>query len=183
MSKSLSKMLPQKEIGVEASPSSERNAAEAEALFVEAEKLQEQGALKKAHEALLQAAALGHTGAQVTLGNNFSSGVGVDGSDEKAAYWYKRAYREGDESGALNLAIDKLRDHNTRAAVFWFNRARLMGSGEATLELAKIFLTKKQGKVKAIRFLEMTQEMKPREISDDAKEEAARLLSSITTVQ
>ncbi len=152
----------------------------AEKLFVEAEKLDAKGALKETYDALIEAAKLGHTGAQVTLGNNFSSGHGVPKSDQTAAYWYKRAYRAGDESGALNLGIDKLREHKDRSAILWFNRALTLGSGEAALQLARIYLVKRRGKMKAVQLLEMIQRMKPSQISEEAKEEAATLFEKTT---
>jgi TPR repeat protein len=39
---------------------------------------------------------------------------------EKAAYWYKKAYKSGDNCGALNLAIDRRKQGNIRSAVIWF---------------------------------------------------------------
>ena len=39
---------------------------------------------------------------------------------EKAAYWYKKAYKSGDDCGALNLAIDRRKQGNIRSAVIWF---------------------------------------------------------------
>ena len=152
----------------------------AEELFTKAEKLEEKGALKEAHEALIEAANLGHTGAQVTLGKNFSSGRGVPESRHTAAYWYTRAYRAGDESGALNLAIDKLQENKERSAILWFNRACTLGSGEAALQLARIYLGKRRGKAKAVQLLETIQRMKRSQVSDDAKEEAAALFEQIT---
>lgn len=180
MSRSLSVQLPHEKTS---SRQSEQTEAEAEALFVESERLRDREAFDEANVVLLKAANLGHTGAQVTLGNHFSDGLGVIKSDEKAAYWYKRAYREGAPSGAINLAIDKLGSQNTRGAIFWFEKARLLGSGDATLELAKIFLGKKNGKKKAIRLLEITQQMKFSEISDESKDEARRLLSKMKDPQ
>ena len=157
----------------------ERNAAKAEPLFAKAEKCEENGLQKEAFEYLLKAADLGHTGAQVTLGNNFSWGKGVKKSSVRAAYWYRRAYRGGDESGAFNLALDKLKAKNIRSAMFWFERARAMGSGEAALELSKIYLGKKGGRPKALHLLQLTQKMKRAEISDETKQEAERLLSKL----
>jgi TPR repeat protein len=156
-----------------------QSGSEAEALFAKAEKCEENGLQKEAFEYLLKAGNLGHTGAQVTLGNNYSWGKGVKKSDEKAAYWYKRAYRNGDEAGAFNLAIDKLKGKNTRSAIFWFERSRAMGSGEAALELSKIYLGRRRGKPKAIHLLQLTQKMKRAEISDETKQEANRLLSTL----
>ena len=154
--------------------------SEPETLFLEAEKADAKGDQKAANRFLLEAAKLGHTGAQVAIGNNYSSGRGISRSFEKAAYWYRRAYGAGDESGALNLAIDKLKAGNRRAAILWLKRAIEMHSGEAALELAKLYSDMRGGKAKAVELLQMTQRMRPAEISDQAKEDAARLLSLLT---
>jgi uncharacterized protein len=177
MSRSLSIQPLRKNAGSQKIRMAEQNAAEAEALFCKADKYEEDGLQTEAFEYMLKAAQLGHSGAQANLGNYYSSGKGIKRSDDKAAYWYKRAALQGNDTGALNLAIDKLKAKNLRAAIFWLEKARSMGSGEATLELAKIYLGKKRGKSKAIRLLEMTQQMKLSQISDEAKEEAGLLLS------
>ena len=157
----------------------EQGLSEAEALFYKADKCEEDGLQNEAFEYMLKAAELGHSSAQANLGNYFSWGKGVKKSDEKAAYWYKRAYRQGNDTGAFNLAIDKLRTKNLRAAIFWFERARALGSGEAALELSKIYLRRRGGKPKALNLLQLTQKMKRSEISDETKEEALRLLSTL----
>lgn len=156
--------------------------AEAEALFYKADKYEEAGSQNEAFEYMLKAAELGHPSAQANLGNYYSWGKGVKKSDEKAAYWYKRASRQGNDTGAFNLAVDKLKAKNLRAAIFWFEKARSMGSGEAALELSKIYLLRRGGKPKAIDLLQHTQKMKRFEISDEAKEEALRLLSTLLVV-
>lgn len=157
----------------------EHNHSKREALFVEAEKAEADGNLQAATQLLLAAAKLGHTGAQVALGNSFSSGRGVPRSLMKAAYWYRRAYEGGDESGALNLGINKLKVGNTRSAIPWLKRAVELHSGEAALELAKTYLCRRGGKRKAVGLLKMTQQMRRSEISEQAKEDAAMLLSSL----
>lgn len=152
--------------------------SEAESWFVKAERAEERHALGDAVKHLLQAAKLGHTGAQVNLGNWFSWGKGVPQSDTKAAYWYRRAFRAGDESGAFNLGIEYLNRGNKRSAIFWFKRAVNLRSGEAALELAKIYLRIPVRKPEAIRLLQLAQVMKQSEISEQAREDAGSLLSA-----
>lgn len=149
-------------------------------LFLKAERAEDVGDLKSANRFLLEAAKLGHTGAQVALANNYSSGQGITRSLEKAAYWYRRAYEAGDESGALNLAIDKLKAGNKRAAILWLKKAIELHSGEAALELAKLYSATRGGTAKAVTLLQTTQRMRPAEISEQAKEDAARLLAELT---
>ena len=157
--------------------------SEAETLFVRAEQAEERGLLEDAASLWLRAANLEHSGAQVNLGNAFSWGKGVPQSNLKAAYWYKRAYRNGDESGALNFAVDKLKEGNTRAAICWLKKAIELGSGEAAVALAKVYLDRPNGKSKAIELLRLTRRMKRAEISEQAQEDAAALLSSIEGAQ
>ena len=149
------------------------------ALFVEAERAEERGDLKSANKLLLAAAQLGHTSSQVSIGNSYSSGRGIGRSPQRAAYWYRRAYRAGDESGALNLAIDKLKAGQRRTAILWLKRAIELGSGEAALELAKVYAAMRGGEPKAIDLLRTTQRMRRLEISDQAREDAASLLSNL----
>src|SRR5450631_1092324 len=156
----------------------DQQTSEAEALFVKAEKAEEKGLLEDAANFLMSAANLDHSGAQVSLGNRFSWGKGVPKSESKAAYWYKRAHRNGDESGALNLALDRLKEGNIRSAIFWLKRAVEMRSGEAAVELAKVYLGRPKGKIKAIELLQLAQTMKLSEISEQGREDAATLLSS-----
>ena len=153
--------------------------AEAEALFYKADKCEEQGLENDAFEYMRKAAELGHPSAQANLGNYYSWGKGIEKSDERAAYWYKRAYLQGNDTGAFNLAIDKLKAQNLRGAISWFERARALGSGEAALELSKIYMGRRGGKPKAIKLLQLTQKMKRSEISDETKEEALELLSKL----
>ena len=157
----------------------DQRASEAEALFIKAYHAEEKGMLEDAAQFLLRAANLEHEGAQVNLGNCFSWGQDVPQSDLKAAYWYKRAYKNGRDTGAFNIALDKLKEGNTRAGVFWLKRAVEMNSGEAALELAKIYLSRAKGKAKAMELLQKTQTMAPSEISEQTKEDAAALLSSL----
>jgi TPR repeat protein len=151
----------------------------AERFFLDAENAEEREDYDLAAVLLARAAIRGHTGAQVNLGNFYSCGRGVPHSSSKAAFWYQRAYRNGDESGALNLAIDRLKEGNTRSAIFWFKRAIEMHSGEAAVELAKLYLRKARGRAKAIELLRAAKTMSPSEISEEARKSAVALLASI----
>jgi TPR repeat protein len=154
-----------------------------ETLFSQAYRHEEKRDFKSAFKCLSIAARLGHTGSQINLGNFYSWGKGVRKNAKDAAYWYKLAYKNGDSTGAFNLAIDKRNEGNTRAAVTWFKKALEMKYGEAAIELAKIYMTRRDGKDTAIDLLRRTRSMKREEISDDAKNEAASLLSKLVAEQ
>ena len=161
-------------------PTLPSKAFDPEALFIEAERYEEEGAFEKAFKCLLAAAKAGHTGSQVNLGSFYSAGKGVHKSSKDAAYWYQQAYKNGDGTGAFNLAVDKRNEGNLRAAIRWFKRAVDMRYGEAAVELAKLYMSRRGGKPVAVELLKSVQSMKRYEISEDAKEESLALLSSLT---
>jgi TPR repeat protein len=151
----------------------------AQALFGKAEKYEEAGDLGNAFKCLLAAAQLGHSGGQLNLGNSYASGQGTRRNSARAAHWYKKAYRNGESTGALNLAIDRRNDGNARSAVIWFKKAIAMNNGEACIALAKIYKTRKGGQRKADNLLRRALRMSRDNISDDTKEEARCLLAEI----
>lgn len=148
-------------------------------LFLKSERSEEAGDLKGAFKCLLAAARLGHVGAQINLGNFYASGKGVRRNLENAAYWYKRAYKNGNNDGALNLAIDRRNEGDIRSAVIWFKKAIAMNNGEACIALAKIYNARKGGQRAAAALLKRVLRMTRYEISDNAKEEAESLLEGM----
>jgi uncharacterized protein len=152
----------------------------AEHLFLEAERCEEKGDFRTAFKRLLDAAQLGHAMSQVSLGNFYASGRGVRRSLEKAAYWYKKAYRNGYCDGALNLAIDRRNQGNIRSAVAWLKKAIAMNCGEAYIELAKIYAARKGGQKAATDLLRRALRMSRGDISDDTKEKAEFLLKQVS---
>jgi len=152
---------------------------DAESLFLEAEQYEERGDFRNAYKCLLAAAQLGHHMSQLNLGNFYASGTGIRKSLEKAAYWYKKAYRNGNNDGALNLAIDRRNQGNVRSAMIWFKKAIAMNCGEACIALAKIYKARRGGQKAAADLLRRALLMSRDHISDDAKEEAESLLKEI----
>ena len=150
-----------------------------ERLFSEAEHYEEMGDFRNAFKCLLAAAQLGDAGSQLNLGNFYAWGTGTRRSLEKAAYWYKKAYRNGYSTGALNLAIDRRNAGNVRSAVIWFKKAIAMSNGEACIELAKICKTRKGGQKTAADLLRRALRMSRDDISEAAKEEAESLLKAM----
>lgn len=151
----------------------------AEGLFREAEQHEEKGDFRGAFKCLLAAAQLGHHMSQLNLGNFYASGTGVKRDLAKAAHWYKKAYKNGNNDGALNLAIDKRNGGNIRSAVIWFKKAVAMNSGEACIELAKIYKARKGGQKTAADLLRRALRMSRDNISEAGKEEAESLLTAL----
>jgi TPR repeat protein len=156
--------------------------ADAERLFLEAEQYEEEGGFKNAFNCLLAAAQLGHHMSQLNLGNFYASGRGARKSREKAAHWYKKAYKNGNNDGALNLAIDRRNEGNIRSAVVWFKKAIAMNSGPACIELAKIYKARKGGQKTAANLLRRALRMSRDNISELGKEEAESLLQETANV-
>ena len=154
-----------------------------ERLFREAELREEAGDFRTAFRLLSAAAQLGHVGGQLNLGNFYAWGRGARKNLEKAAYWYKKAYKNGYSDGALNLAIDRRNQGDIRSAVIWFKKAIAMNNGDACIALAKINNTRKGGQRAATRLLRRALRMSRDDISDAAKEEAESLLKEMAKMQ
>lgn len=154
-------------------------AVDPEKLFVEADRYEERGDFKRAFQCFLTAARLGHTGCQVNLGNYYAAGTGTRKNVETAAYWYKKAYKNGDCSGALNLGIDRRNEGRIRSAEIWFKKAVAMNDGDACIALAKLYKDRPDKREAAIDLLKRVLPMSRADISDDGKEEAKSLLKEI----
>jgi TPR repeat protein len=154
-----------------------------QALFIAAEYFEDRGEVYLAATCLKQAAEHGHESSQLNLGNYYSWGTGVSRDPKKAAYWYKRAYNNQsrgfrDSAAAVNLAIDLRAAGKTRQAVQWFERARALGDGSASLELAKHYL-QHGAKVRAAKLAREVLALDGSETSELEREEAAELLAKI----
>jgi TPR repeat protein len=132
---------------------------EGERLFSEAYRHEEGGDLKRAFQCLLAGAKLGHSSCQINLGNFYVAGAGTKKDMTAAAYWYRKAYRNGDRTGALNLAIDHRNSGRTRSAVIWFKKAIAMNDGDSCIHLAKIYMEQKSQRSAAIALLKLYQEL------------------------
>jgi TPR repeat protein len=150
-----------------------------ESLFNEADKCEELGDLRGAFKRFLAAAQLGHAMSQVSLGNFYASGRAVRRDLEKAAHWYKKAYKNGYRDGALNLAIDRRNQGDLRSAVIWFKKAVAMSSGDACFELAKIYGARRGGQKAAASLLRRALRMGRDDISEDKKQQAESLLKAL----
>ena len=151
----------------------------AEDLFREAEQHEEKGDFRGAFKRLLAAAQLGHHMSQLNLGNFYASGTGVRRDLARAAHWYKKAYKNGNNDGALNLAIDRRNEGNLRSAVVWFKKAIAMNSGEACIELARIYGARKSGQRAAANLLRRALRTSRDNIGELAREKAESLLKEI----
>ena len=96
----------------------------------------------------------------------------------QAAHWYKKSYRNGYRDAALNLAIDRKNEGNFRSAIVWFKKAIAMKSGDAFVELAKIYASRNGGRKAAIDLLTQALRLGRDDISGAVKEQAHFLLKT-----
>ena len=160
-----------------------KKTADAEKFLLEAERYEESGDLKSAFKSLLAGARLEDSGCQANLGNFYSSGKGTRKSLEKAAYWYKRAYRNGAGYAASNLAIDRRNAGNIRSAVIWFKKAIARKDGDACIPLAKIYIARRgdQKVAVAVTLLRQALRMSRDYLSQSGREEAESLLQELAS--
>jgi TPR repeat protein len=149
--------------------------ADAEKFLLEAERYEESGDFKSAFKSPLAGAQLEDSGRQANLGNFYSSGKGTRKSLENAAYWYRRAYRNGAGYAASNLAIDCRNAGNIRSAVIWFKKAIARKDGDASIPLAKIYIARRGGQKVAITLLRQALRMSRDYLSQSGREEAESL--------
>jgi uncharacterized protein len=159
--------------------------AQIEALFSAAEYLEEAGDFRAAFQCMLAAAEAGDGGSQLNLGNFFSNGTGVRKDLKKAAFWYRKSYNNlnggiRSSSAAVNLGINFRNSGNVKAALVWFERARALQDGSACLELARIHLTRKGGRRKAVVLLNEVLELNRNYSSDADKEIAEEMLKVLS---
>lgn len=149
-------------------------------LFDRADKYEADGDLRNAFRCMMIAAKRGDSWGQVNLGNFYASGKGVRRNSKKASYWYKKAYANGNRSGAFNLGVDRRNGGNIKSAVTWFKRAVAMNDGNACIALARIYGTRRSGRRAAVGLLKRALQMRRDDISEAAKEEAESLLKVIS---
>ena len=66
-------------------------------------------------------------------------------------------------------------EENLKQAIKWFERAVRLGDGDANLEIAKIYLTRRES-ARAIHYLKQTLKANADDVTEASKEEAQRLL-------
>lgn len=132
----------------------QRAVSRGEALYLEAEILDDRGRFAEAYPLLVKGAKAGDSSSQLMLGNYLSDGrKGVPKNPERAAYWYKRVFAQGSTSGAYNLAMQYRQMEDIDEASKWFERAAGAGDYSAHLALAKIWLHERGSKAKAKKHL------------------------------
>jgi TPR repeat protein len=151
---------------------------ERDALFERASKQLDEGKLVSAFRLFLIGAKAGDTGAQLSLGNLYSEGVGVGKNRSRALYWYGRAYRQGYGPAASNIGVMLRNEKKLSQALAWFERAVKLEEHDANLEIARIYLQKKDP-TKARPYLKRVCRAKAGSVTEASKEEAQGLLQGV----
>jgi TPR repeat protein len=145
--------------------------------FERASDLWDQGDRRNAFRIFLSAADRGDASAQLNVGYFYDAGIGTRRNQDEAVRWYRRAYLNGEASGAHNLAT-VLRDRGERRrAIAWFKRSIAMGNDSSALELAGMYVGQPRGQAIAVRYLQ--QVIRSRRVSEEDVNQARTLLRVI----
>jgi TPR repeat protein len=145
-------------------------------LFLRADREWDQGKLQSAFRLFLAAAKAGDRAAQTNVGYFYDNGIGTRRNEVTALYWYRRAYRRGDASAAINIATIWRDKHKAQRALAWFRRAVRLGDDGGNLDIAKHYLQNQSDPRKAIGYL--TKVCRSDCVTAAEKEEATRLLKA-----
>ena len=156
-----------------------RNLAEANRaneLYRRGDEAWSKGHLRPAFRFFLAAARAGMAAAFSTVGQFYQRGDGVKVDQDAALFWYRRAARQGEDSAANNIGCI-LRDRGKLSeALRWFKQAVKLGDADANLEIAKVYLRKRDS-AKARPYLQRTR--RSPWVTEQSKEEARRLLGKM----
>jgi TPR repeat protein len=140
----------------------------------EATQLLVAGETRAALDYFVTAAAAGDVDGQVNAGYCFETGTGTRRSLSEAQRWYRAAIRQRSGAAAFNLATMHRERHNTRGAIYWFQRAIAFGDDTAGLELARLLLEQLKQPVRALACLQRT--VRGQFLAPDSLNEAQRLI-------
>jgi tetratricopeptide (TPR) repeat protein len=153
--------------------------SELDDLFRRADAAYEKGEMKSAFRSFLAAAKRGDAGCQINLGNLYADGKSVKPNHKAAMYWYLKAYRQGATAAAHNIGM-MLRDEGKfDRAIAWLRREGKGVDGDASLDIAKIYLHNKNDKTKAIHYLKQALGADRRYMFPESMPEARKLLRDL----
>lgn len=152
-------------------------------IFRRADAAWERGQNKAALKLFLQAARLGNASAQHNVGYFYDEGIGTKKNLGRALSWYKKAWRNDRQTGtSINIAKLYEAKGQSHLAVVWWKKAVAENDGDAALGLAKFYLHRATARdTERARSLLML--VKAARATDDARREAAKLLSQAEEVQ
>jgi len=129
-----------------------RGRKELDDVFSTASRLWDEGKVRAALRLFLKAATRGDLSSQLNVGYMYDVGVGVRRNREQAMYWYKRAYRRGAASAAINIGTIYRNEADARRAEQWFLRALELRDDSGAFELGKLLVSREP--VRASKFFQ-----------------------------
>lgn len=108
--------------------------------FLSADAAYERGDLEEAFAGFLRLAQEGDLNGMSRVACLYADGEGTARSREKSLEWDSKAAALGSTTSMFNLAITHRNAGNYREARRWFERLHADGDGDASLELAKMYL-------------------------------------------
>lgn len=154
------------------------NQADLDALFAEADALEERGERRKAFRLFLRGALHGCMYCAMRLGSCYAAGRGTRRDPAEALRWDRIARRRG--APAYNLAVEYANQNNWRLARKWWERSVAEGDKSAGIDLALCLLEGRGARRdprRAHRLLTAVVRMRPPiNVSQAEHEEAMALL-------
>jgi hypothetical protein len=151
--------------------------ASAETPFSDASRLLERGKVEEAFRLFFAAAKAGDSRAQLNVGYLYDTGQGVSRSRTHALQWYRKAVQQGEAAAANNIGTIYRDEGRLRLAVRWFEKAAVMGDGDALLEMAKLYAGPLEEPAKARKLLVRVRSSK--RAAAESRDEAERLLNTL----
>jgi len=106
-------------------------------LFTLADDEWNMGNVKEAFKLFCKAAMQNDDSAQNNLGYFYDNGIGTKKDEDKALYWYKKAFRNGNIAAINNIATIYRDRGNNRRAFFWYKKAVDAGDKDALVEIGE----------------------------------------------
>lgn len=158
------------------------NTEQLEALYKQADELEEQGDHRRAFRLFLKGAEAGAAYCADRVGGCYGVGSGTRRSPSQALRWHRIAYRRG--VSPYNLAVEYARQGRWSLARKWYERALAEGETSAGVDVALCMLTGRGARLnaeRAYRLVATVARMRPPYgISPFEHEEAMALLGVMT---
>ena len=145
--------------------------------FALAHEAYERGQYEEAFSQFLQLAEEGDLNGMTRVACMYADGEGTPRSRDKSLAWDLKAAALGAELSMFNLGITYRNSGDAREARHWFEKCHLSGDGDASLELAKMYMVSELEGVRVRAYLLAA--VRSSHICEASREEAQRLLDGL----
>ncbi len=146
-------------------------------LFLLTDAAYERGEFEQAFANFLHLAEAGDLNGMARVACMYGDGEGTPRSREKSVEWDLKAAALGSTTSMFNLGITYRNAGNSREARRWFERLHEGGDGDASLELAKMYMVSDLEGERVKAYLRAA--MQSSNVCDASKEEARELLNDL----